>query len=143
MMTAQGLTRNQPLVLGVTAVMKRRLSWTLLAAALAAAVAFPNMPARAADLAVTPKRHVHIYKHKRVVLRDYDGTPIRLARFRPTVPVPEGPFHAGLCVTQVVIPRTERPIPYISKGGGCCSTASNSHLYPYARSDWPIIALNP
>ncbi len=143
MMTADVWTRNRLPGRGVTALMKPRPSLMLLAAALAVAVAWPDAPAGAADLALRPARHVPIYKHKRVVLRDYDGTPIRLARFRPTFPVPGGPLHAGLCVTQVVIPMTERRIPYINKGGACCSAASNSHLYPYARNDWPIIALNP
>jgi hypothetical protein len=110
------------------------------AAGFAAAMGLSDIPsAHAADLAVTPKRHVHvIHKHRRVVLRDYDGTPIVLARYHPTLPVPTGPFQAGLCVTQVVIPQSERPIPYIARTGGCCSRASNSHLYPYARADWPI-----
>jgi hypothetical protein len=125
-------------------VMKRHLSALLAVlpvAAFAAAMALSGVPsAQAADLAVTPAKspRVHVIRHRQVVLRDYDGTPIILVRFRPTVPVPAGPLHAGLCVTQVVIPKSERPIPYIARTGGCCSRASNSHLYPYARADWPI-----
>ena len=51
--------------------------------ALALAIGSPVM---AADLSVTPRKTVHVYRHKVVhravlrVVRDYDGTPITLRR---------------------------------------------------------------
>ena len=45
--------------------------------------------ARAADLAVTPLKasRVHVVRHRSRIFRDYDGTPVILLRYRPTVPV--------------------------------------------------------
>ena len=95
----------------------------------------------AADLAVTPshRARVHVIHHGRLMLRDYDGTPIVLGRYVPIRPV----LLSGYDGIAVVVPRscrtfpveaqTQRRLPYISRGGGCCTQAPNSHQYPYAR----------
>lgn len=98
--------------------------------------AAPN--ALAADLAVTPSRsaRIHVIHHKRLMLRDYDGTPIVLGRYYPTQPVMtyDGTLLVSRsCRTYPVAAQTPDRLPYISRDGGCCTAVANSHLYPYAR----------
>jgi hypothetical protein len=80
-----------------------------------AIIALPAVPpAWAADLSLKPAKHgrVHAVRHKRPLLRDYDGTLIRLGRYRPS----RGGPADGYCATYPVQIATEARLRYISDG---------------------------
>jgi hypothetical protein len=97
--------------------MKHRLNARLVALSIFgfAIIALPAIPpAWAADLSLKPAKsgRVHAVRHKRPLLRDYDGTLIRLGPYRP---VGGGPA-SGHCATFPVQIAIEVRVRYISDG---------------------------
>lgn len=89
--------------------MKHRLNARLVALSIFgfAIIALPTVPpAWAADLSLKPAKsgRVHVVRHKRPLLRDYDGTTIRLGHYQ------------GRCATYPVQIAIETPLRYISDG---------------------------
>ena len=89
--------------------MKQRLNASFVALSIFgfAIIALPAAPqVWAADLSVKPAKsgRVHAVRHKRPLLRDYDGTTIRLGHYQ------------GRCATYPVQIATEARLRYISDG---------------------------